>query len=104
MDMERTMVVPFVDKTGKEISRMVMKVNETQDAFIFTTIRDYSMEHYKWNISKQDLMDAMTKRFPKKPVFTDETHCYCGSCSRRIRLKHRPRFCGSCVQKVDWDD
>ena len=101
--MEKMVVVPIVDGIGKEIDRLVMKVSKTQDAFIFTTLRDYAWTEKRWNISKKDLMDALTKRFPKKPVFKDDTHCSCGSCGKRISLKYHPQFCMRCGQKVDWD-
>jgi len=79
---------------------IITKAKETQEEFIFKTISDFFMFEYEMRITKKELTDALAKQHPMKPRYSDEWHCYCGRCNKRLSLKHKPQYCMRCGQKV----
>ena len=102
MDKEVNVNVLYGDPLGiGDITEQIsIKVSETYDEFVFTTISNWWLHEFKQSISKQDLIDALTKRQPMKPRYSEEWHCYCGRCNKRLSLKHKPQYCMRCGQKV----
>ena len=82
------------------INRITTSVTETQDEFIFKTFSNWWMHETQRVISKEQLIDALTKQQPMEPRFADEWHCYCGNCNKRLSMKYKPNYCMRCGQKV----
>lgn len=79
---------------------IIMKAQETQEEFVFKVISDWFAFNQRFSISKKELTDAVAKQRPMSPRYSDEWHCYCGNCNKRLSLKHKPNYCMRCGQKV----
>ena len=90
---------PF-DFVPNIVNKITENVAETQDEFIFTTISDWWMHNTQRHISKQDLIEALTKHKPKSPIVMD-LYLVCGSCEKDILRRYN--YCPYCGQKVDWE-
>ena len=83
------------------INKITTSVTETQDEFIFKTISNWWMHETQRVISKEQLIEALTKQKPKSPVVMD-LFLVCGSCEKDILRRYN--YCPYCGQKVDWNE
>lgn len=45
---------------------------------------------------------AIQEQIAVRPNQKDKTHFYCGACDKRLRLKHKPKYCPKCGIKIKW--
>ena len=84
--------------------KIIMQAQETQEEFIFKTISNWYMFETEHRLGKQELIDALSKQKPAKPIYRDEHHAYCLKCDKRLSMKRKPKYCMRCGQKVLWHD
>ena len=92
------------------IDSVTVRATETMDEFIFEVISEWYMFKTQRKISKEELLEALTKRKPVKPLWPEEV-AFCGACTKGIvgwddpvDGECRDNYCRLCGQKVDWDD
>lgn len=93
------------------VVQFVTKAYETQDAFIFETIRPFCEDKTHMTITKDELIRALTmlrEQEPVKPITQDawpNPVKVCGSCGRYITYTAgRPRYCQNCGSEMKWDE
>lgn len=83
------------------VYKMVVKVSEEYDKFVFETIKPYCEKRMRLEISKNELIEAIQKQRPVKPTWQNGK-AYCGACGKRIPGKIKAHYCHKCGQKEDW--
>ena len=88
---------------------ITIRAVETMDEFIFEVISEWYMVKTQRQISKETLLEALTKQKPVKPLWPEEV-ALCGACEKGIigwddditgeEVRHN--YCYICGQKVDW--
>lgn len=105
----------ITETLGDAVFQVVTKAFETQDEFIFQTIRPFCETQAHMAITKDKLIRALTllaEQEPVKPIF-DEEHVSgrCGACGHA--LSHQSmvdgilvdewyQYCPRCGRKVAW--
>jgi len=84
------------------IVQFVTKAYETQDAFIFETIRPFCEDKTHMTITKDELIRALTLLREQEPVEPDQilTNPVCGVCDEPLDVTDN--YCRHCGRKVKW--
>lgn len=105
---ENEMYIPItasLNGTHELIDYISLKMVETSEEFIFTTISQWLMQRTQRLVSKKELVDAIINYrgvFPE--LEGDPGNGYwpvCGECHGT--LNRRDKFCHECGRKVLWD-
>ena len=87
------------------IDDIVMKVTETSEQFIFSTISQWYEQTTQRKVEKQELVNALINYHGVAPELEgDPANGYwtvCGECHGT--LNRRDKFCHECGRKVLWD-
>lgn len=93
---------------GDAIIQFTTKAFETQDAFIFETIRPFCEETIHMTITKDELIRALTllrEQEPVKPYDNPLGYYRCGNCGTHVhKYGEQDKYCPRCGKKVKWDE
>ena len=106
----------ITETLGDEIFQVVTKAFETQDAFIFETIRPFCEDKTHMTITKDELIRALTllrEQEPVKPFARYDAlrrEFDCGACGFLVGFenafdehRYRAKYCPECGRKVVWE-
>ena len=85
--------------------KITIQMRELEDSFVSETILPYLGKVTNWNVSKKELIDALDKQIPKKPIVTildDEPEDKCPGCG--VMLGSVTKFCPDCGQRLDFGE
>ena len=84
------------------------EATEKFDEFVFTTVQPYCENKTQMHVSKEQLINALTKQKPIEPIVDEanawndfRTRRYCAIC--KSPLVKKDKFCRQCGQAVKTD-
>lgn len=93
----------------KMVHDITVKVNKETDAAILGEIQSIAKENGISDeivLNEKAITQALSKSQKKKVIYDRESHAYCPYCKggaiERL-VFHRPSYCPSCGQALDWE-
>ena len=94
-------LVKSADEVGEKLKLFTTKAIETQDEFIFETVSPYCIQKTQMRITKEELVNAISKQRGREPFKSLQGNFACRDCLTKIIRGNN--YCPMCGQKVKWE-
>lgn len=95
------MISNAADEIATIVNKIVIEVRETEEEFVWTQVEPWLSRTMERHISKRELVEALEKQRPKKPINWLGKMLICPRCHRADYIKPLESYCKFCGQRLD---
>lgn len=97
------MISNAADEIATIVNKLTIEVIETEEEFVWTQVEPWLSHTMERHISKRELVEALEKQMPKKPINWLGKMIICPRCNRADYMKPLESYCKFCGQAIDWN-
>lgn len=92
------------------IDKVIIERNKSVDSAVIMEIQKIAVEggiETKFTLNERNILNALKKQIPKKPIYWNNEMYICPNCHRAEYIKQRDGldvYCGGCGQLIDWGE